>query len=82
MTAEELRRLGKEQDQVLGSARSQIAASGFTGYGATTEAYLDELQSEQSLQQQFTSQVGASKAKAIAIPPIPNTSTIPIYSRK
>jgi len=65
MTSEELRRLSIEQDQVLGSAKSQIAASGFTGYGATTEAYLENLQSEQNKQQAFTAQVGASRASAI-----------------
>lgn len=65
MTAEELRRLEKEQSQVLGSARAQIAGSGFTGYGASSEAYLDELQSSQSAQQTFTAQVGAERASAI-----------------
>ena len=65
MTSEELRRLGREQQQVLGSAKSQIAASGFTGYGGSSEAYLADLQTEQSRQQTFTTQVGASKASAI-----------------
>ncbi len=62
MTAEEVRRLGKEQEAVLGTARSQIAASGFTGYGASTEAYMKELRSEQAKEIQFTKQVGAEKA--------------------
>ncbi len=65
MTAEELRRLGKEQEAVLGSARAQISGSGFTGYGANTEEYLADLQKEQVLQQAFTAQVGASRASAI-----------------
>ena len=65
MTAEELRRLGIEQERVLGGARSQIAASGFTGYGASTESYLDELQREQALQTSFTAKVGAQRASAI-----------------
>lgn len=65
MTSEELRRLDKEQAQVLGSARSQISASGFTGYGNTSEAYLNELQREQGLQKQFTATVGAQRAAAI-----------------
>lgn len=65
MTSEELRRLEIEQHRVLGGAKAQIAASGFTGYGASTESYLQELQKEQGLQSQFTAQVGASKASAI-----------------
>lgn len=65
MTAEELRRLEIEQQRVLGGAKAQIAASGFTGYGASTESYLQELQKEQGLQRSFTAQVGASKASAI-----------------
>jgi hypothetical protein len=65
MTSEELRRLDKEQAQVLGSTRAQIASSGFTGYGATSEAYLDDLQKEQSLQKGFTSRVGGQRAAAI-----------------
>ena len=65
MTSEELRTLGKEQEAVLGGARSQIAASGFTGYGASSEAYLNDLQKEQSMQTQFTKQVGGERAGAI-----------------
>lgn len=65
MTSEELRRLGTEQERTLGSARAQIAASGFTGYGASTESYLQELQREQGLQKTFTSQVGGQRAGAI-----------------
>ena len=65
MTAEELRRLSIEQAQVLGSAKAQIASSGFTGYGASSEAYIENLRSEQSRQQQFTKEVGGSRATAI-----------------
>ncbi len=65
LTSEEIRRMGKEQAQVLGSARAQISSSGFTGYGASTEAYLEELQKEQGLQKDFTRRAGASRAKAI-----------------
>jgi hypothetical protein len=65
MTAEELRRLGREQQQVLGGAKAQIAGSGFTGYGASTEAYLTDLQSEQAKQAAFTTQVGGARAGAI-----------------
>jgi hypothetical protein len=65
MTAEELRRLDKEQAQVLGTAQSQIAGSGFTGYGASSEAYMADLQKEQGLQRGFTQQVGAQRANAI-----------------
>jgi hypothetical protein len=65
MTAEELRRLAIEQEQVLGSAKSQIAASGFTGYGASTEAYMENLRGEQGKQRAFTAQTGASRADAI-----------------
>lgn len=65
LTSEEIRRMEKEQAQVLGTARAQIAASGFTGYGASSEAYLEELQKEQGAQLAFTKQAGASRAKVI-----------------
>lgn len=65
MTAEEIRRLGKEQAQVMGSAKAQIAASGFTGFGASTEAYMNDLRMEQARELQFTEMVGASRATSI-----------------
>lgn len=65
MTSEELRRLSIEQERVLGGAKAQIAASGFTGYGASTESYLQELQREQGLQETFTAKVGGERAQAI-----------------
>jgi hypothetical protein len=66
MTAEDLRKLGKEQEQVLGSARSQIFSSGFTGYGSTSEAYLTELQAEQDKESAWVASVGAANANAIS----------------
>jgi hypothetical protein len=66
MTAEDLRKLGKEQEQVLGSARSQIFSSGFTGYGSTSEAYLTELQTEQAKESAWVASVGAANANAIS----------------
>jgi hypothetical protein len=65
MTAEEIKRLGKENERVLGSAKAQIASSGFTGYGSNTEEYLDELQREQGRSIAFTAQVGANNANNI-----------------
>lgn len=65
MTSEELRRLSVEQERVLGSAKAQIAASGFTGYGANTREYLKQIQQEGAKEQMFTRQVGAEKALAM-----------------
>ncbi len=65
LTSEEIRRMEKEQAQVLGTARAQTFASGFTGYGASSEAYLAELQKEQGAQKAFTQMAGASRAKVI-----------------
>ena len=65
LTSEEIRRMGKEQAQVLGAAKSQIFGGGFTGYGASAEAYLNELQQEQATQKDFTARAGASRASII-----------------
>lgn len=65
LTSEEIRRMEKEQAQVLGAVRAQTFGSGFTGYGASSEAYLAELQKEQGAQKAFTQQAGASRAKVI-----------------
>lgn len=56
MGREEIKKMGRENERVLGSAKAQIAASGFTGYGASTMEYMDELRREQGRSIHFAEQ--------------------------
>jgi hypothetical protein len=62
---EELRKMQITHRRQLGTARSQIAGSGFTGYGATSEAYINELRHEQDLRKKHVVNVGVMGGRAI-----------------
>ncbi len=65
VTGEKLRQIGRDREQNLGGLNTSLASSGvWLGGQGTADALRRDMEREFSLTQQFTSEVGASAAKA------------------